>query len=75
MKFDNRLLSKLASGREFEEGSEHRTGAYTEVREDSSTEPTYKLPAEVEFRKKSTIKVVAEGNIVVTVVRVGSEVK
>ncbi|MEK6734059.1 MAG: NADH-quinone oxidoreductase subunit L, partial [Pseudomonadota bacterium] len=52
-KFLNRLLSKLAFGKEFEEGSERRTGMYTEVHEDSSTEPTYKLPAKVEFRKKS----------------------
>ena len=49
----NRLLSNLASGREFEGGLEHGTGVYTEVHEDSSTEPTYKLSAEVEFRKKS----------------------
>ncbi|MEK6734900.1 MAG: site-specific integrase, partial [Pseudomonadota bacterium] len=51
--FEIRLLSKLASGREFEGGPEHRTGMYIEVHEDLGLEPTYKLPAEVEFRKKS----------------------
>lgn len=50
----NRLLSKVASGKEFEEGSERRPGVYREVHEESSTEPTYKLPAEVEFQKKSS---------------------
>ncbi len=49
----NRLLSKLALAREFEEGSERRTGVYLSVHEDSSTEPTHKFPAKVEFRKKS----------------------
>ncbi len=46
-------LSNLASGREFEGGLEHRTGVYTGVHEDSSTEPTRKLPAEVELQKRS----------------------
>lgn len=49
----NRPLSKLASAREVVGGSEHRTAAYIEVREDSSTESTPKCPAEVEFRKRS----------------------
>ena len=52
----NRPLSKLASGREFEEGSAHRTAMYIEVHEDSSTEPTRKLPAEVEFLKRFNLK-------------------
>ncbi|MCC8371607.1 MAG: palindromic element RPE1 domain-containing protein [Rickettsia endosymbiont of Pseudomimeciton antennatum] len=50
---DNRLLSKLAYAEEFEGDTERRTAAYSSVREDSSTASTHKLPAEVEFRKKS----------------------
>lgn len=56
----NRLLSKLALAREFEEGSERRTGVYLSVHEDSSTEPTHKFPANVEFRKKSDIRAALE---------------
>ncbi|HJD55180.1 MAG TPA: palindromic element RPE1 domain-containing protein [Rickettsia endosymbiont of Pyrocoelia pectoralis] len=48
-----RPLSKLAYGREFEGDTEPRSAAYIDVREDSSTGSTYKLPAEVEFRKRS----------------------
>ncbi|MFV9861086.1 MAG: palindromic element RPE1 domain-containing protein, partial [Rickettsia aeschlimannii] len=33
--------------------TERRTAAYIEVREDSSTGSTYKLPLAVEFRKMS----------------------
>ena len=50
---NNRLLSNLASGREFAGGLEHRSRVYIGVHEDSSTEPTQKLPAEVEIPKKS----------------------
>ena len=49
----NRHHSKFASGREFAEKSEHRTAVYSLVHEDSSTELTHKLPAEVEFRMMS----------------------
>ncbi|MGX6960214.1 MAG: class I tRNA ligase family protein [Rickettsia endosymbiont of Pentastiridius leporinus] len=47
-------LRKLAYGREFEGDTEHRTAAYKSVREDSSTGSTYKLPAEVEFPKRTS---------------------
>ncbi|WP_425362949.1 isoleucine--tRNA ligase [Candidatus Tisiphia endosymbiont of Hybos culiciformis] len=50
---NNRLLSKLACVEGFEGDTEHRTAAYSNVREDSSTGSTYKSPAEVEFRKRS----------------------
>jgi len=50
---DIRPLSKLASERKVGGGSEHRTGVYTPVHEDLSTEPTNQFPAEVEFRKRS----------------------
>ncbi|MDR0773930.1 MAG: palindromic element RPE1 domain-containing protein [Rickettsia sp.] len=36
-------------------GSERRTAAYSNVREDSSLIPTHKLPAEVELCKRSNI--------------------
>ncbi|MDR0296411.1 MAG: palindromic element RPE1 domain-containing protein [Rickettsia sp.] len=49
----NRPLSKLAYAEEFEGDAKRRTAAYFNVREDSSTASTYKLPAEVEFRKRS----------------------
>ncbi|MCC8483352.1 MAG: palindromic element RPE1 domain-containing protein [Rickettsia endosymbiont of Labidopullus appendiculatus] len=49
----NRLLSKLAYAEEFVGDTERSTGAYSSVREDASTGSTHKLPAEVEFRKKS----------------------
>ncbi|MCC8484149.1 MAG: palindromic element RPE1 domain-containing protein [Rickettsia endosymbiont of Labidopullus appendiculatus] len=51
----NRPLSKLAYAEEFEGDAERRTAAYSNVREDSSTASTYKLPAEVEFRKRSNV--------------------
>ena len=53
IEFGNRPLRKLAYREEFEGDTEHRTTAYTLVREDSSTGSTYKLPLEVEFGKKS----------------------
>ncbi|MCC8483491.1 MAG: nucleotide sugar dehydrogenase [Rickettsia endosymbiont of Labidopullus appendiculatus] len=49
----NRPLAKLAYAEEFEGDAERRTAAYSSVREDSSTASTYKLPAEVEFCKRS----------------------
>nr|WP_231555897.1 palindromic element RPE1 domain-containing protein [Rickettsia hoogstraalii] len=52
----NRLLTKFAYREEFEGDTERRTAAYSNVREDSSTGSTYKLPLEVEFCKKSNKK-------------------
>ncbi len=52
---NNRPLSKLACAEGFEGDSERRTAAYSNVREDSSTESTYKSPAEVEFQKRSIV--------------------
>ncbi|HJD56167.1 MAG TPA: DNA polymerase III subunit alpha [Rickettsia endosymbiont of Pyrocoelia pectoralis] len=49
----NRPLQELAYREEFEGDTEHRTTAYIDVREDSSTGSTYKLPLEVEFPKRS----------------------
>ncbi|MCC8372324.1 MAG: class I tRNA ligase family protein [Rickettsia endosymbiont of Pseudomimeciton antennatum] len=57
----NRPLAKLAYAEEFEGDAERRTAAYSNVREDSSTASTYKLPAEVEFCKRSNIDSVKEG--------------
>ncbi|WP_341789460.1 UDP-N-acetylmuramyl-tripeptide synthetase [Rickettsia endosymbiont of Polydrusus tereticollis] len=54
--FGNRVLSKLAYREEFKGDTERRTAAYSNVREDSSTGSTYKLPLEVEFGKNSIIK-------------------
>ncbi|MCC8397765.1 MAG: palindromic element RPE1 domain-containing protein [Rickettsia endosymbiont of Labidopullus appendiculatus] len=48
-----RPLAKVAYAEEFEGDTERRTAAYSNVREDSSTVSTYKLPAEVEFCKRS----------------------
>ncbi|MDR0329287.1 MAG: zinc ABC transporter substrate-binding protein [Rickettsia sp.] len=50
-----RYLSKLACAEEFEGVTERKTAAYLSVREDLSTGTTYKLPAEVEFRKISIV--------------------
>ncbi|MCC8371655.1 MAG: palindromic element RPE1 domain-containing protein [Rickettsia endosymbiont of Pseudomimeciton antennatum] len=50
-----RPLRKLAYAEEFEGDAERRTAAYSNVREDSSTASTYKLPAEVEFPERSII--------------------
>lgn len=49
----NRLLSKPAYAREIGGDSEHRTGVYMRVHEDSSTDSTNKNSAEVGFGKKS----------------------
>ena len=51
--FSNRHLQKLAYREEFEGDTSPRTAAYIEVREDSSTGSTYKLPLAVEFPKMS----------------------
>ncbi|WP_375327450.1 palindromic element RPE1 domain-containing protein [Candidatus Tisiphia endosymbiont of Nemotelus uliginosus] len=50
-----RLLLELASGREFEEGSERRAAAYLNVSEDLSLDSLSKLPSPVEFQKKSIL--------------------
>ncbi len=49
---DNKPLSKLASVRKVEGGSEHRSGVYTSVYEDLSTEPMHKFSTEVEFQNR-----------------------
>jgi len=51
----NRLLAELAPVRKVGEGSERRTGVYTLVHEDSSTEPTNKFSTGVELSKKSNV--------------------
>ncbi|MCC8416216.1 MAG: palindromic element RPE1 domain-containing protein [Rickettsia endosymbiont of Gnoriste bilineata] len=56
----DRLSAKVAYAEGFEGDSERRTAAYYRVREDSSTESTYKSPAEVEFCRKSNICEIAE---------------
>ena len=53
---ENRHLSKVAYREEFEGDTERRTAAYTNVREDSSTGSTYKLPLEAKFGKMSDVK-------------------
>ena len=53
IKVNDRHLSKFAYREEFKGNTERRTAAYTEVREDSSTRSTHKLPLEVEFGKMS----------------------
>ncbi|KAJ6645077.1 hypothetical protein Bhyg_00278, partial [Pseudolycoriella hygida] len=58
----NRPLRKLAYAEEFEGDAERRTAAYSNVREDSSTASTYKLPAEVEFPKRSNLKIAKKYN-------------
>ncbi|HJD55880.1 MAG TPA: palindromic element RPE1 domain-containing protein [Rickettsia endosymbiont of Pyrocoelia pectoralis] len=52
---NDRPLSKLAYGREFEGDTEHSTAAYIDVREDASTGSLSQLPAEVEFGKRSNL--------------------
>ncbi|MFP3011562.1 MAG: palindromic element RPE1 domain-containing protein [Rickettsia sp.] len=49
-----RPLQKRGFREEFEGDTERRTAAYIDIREDSSTGSTYKLPLEVEFPKRST---------------------
>ncbi len=55
MKKFNRLLSKLAAGSKVQGVSERKTGAYTPVCEDLSTEATQQFASAIEFRKKSNI--------------------
>ena len=52
----SRPLVKCAYAEEFIGAPERRTGAYSNVREDSSTEATHKLPAEVAFLKRSIVR-------------------
>ncbi len=49
----NRLLSKLAAESKVRGDSKRKTGVYTQVHEDSSTESTKQFASAVEFRKKS----------------------
>ncbi|MDR0773807.1 MAG: palindromic element RPE1 domain-containing protein [Rickettsia sp.] len=51
-----RLPAEFAFAEEFVGDTERRTAAYSNVREDSSTGSTYKLPAKVEFYRKSITK-------------------
>jgi len=54
-KGSTRPLRKLAYREEFEGDTERRTATYIDIREDSSTGSTYKLPLEVEFPKRSIV--------------------
>nr|WP_082623622.1 palindromic element RPE1 domain-containing protein [Rickettsia rhipicephali] len=56
--YPNRHLSKPAYREEVKGGMEHSTAAYKEVREDTSTDSTSKLPLEAKFGKMSIIKLV-----------------
>ncbi|MCC8398892.1 MAG: 2-oxoglutarate dehydrogenase E1 component [Rickettsia endosymbiont of Labidopullus appendiculatus] len=58
----NRPLAKLAYAQGFEGDASPRTAAYSNVREDSSTASLSKLPAEVEFYKRSN-KLIAKAMI------------
>ncbi|WP_375331011.1 leucine--tRNA ligase [Candidatus Tisiphia endosymbiont of Oplodontha viridula] len=51
---NSRPLLKLAYAQGCEGDAESRPAAYSNVREDSSTDVAYKSPAEVEFQKKSS---------------------
>ncbi|MCC8371787.1 MAG: palindromic element RPE1 domain-containing protein [Rickettsia endosymbiont of Pseudomimeciton antennatum] len=53
--YSNRPLAKLAYAEEFEGDASPRTAAYLNVREDSNTASLSKLPAEVEFYKRSNV--------------------
>ncbi|MCC8399196.1 MAG: palindromic element RPE1 domain-containing protein [Rickettsia endosymbiont of Platyusa sonomae] len=55
LKDNNRPLAKLAYVQGFEGDASPRTAAYSNVREDSSTASLSKLPAEVEFCRRSNI--------------------
>ncbi|UCM93008.1 palindromic element RPE1 domain-containing protein [Candidatus Tisiphia endosymbiont of Melanophora roralis] len=63
---NNSSLSKLAYAEEFKEATERRTAADDDVREDSSTGATNKLPAEVEFRKRTNINAIDIFNSAIT---------
>ncbi|MCZ6896917.1 MAG: bifunctional peptide chain release factor N(5)-glutamine methyltransferase PrmC/tRNA (guanosine(46)-N7)-methyltransferase TrmB [Rickettsia endosymbiont of Ixodes ricinus] len=54
--FENRHLSKPAYREEFKGDTSPRTTAYIDIREDSSTGSTYKLPLEAKFGKMSNIE-------------------
>jgi RPE1 domain-containing protein len=56
----NRLLAKLAYAQGFEGDASPRTAAYSSVREDSSTASLSKLPAELEFCKRSNVSIELE---------------
>ncbi len=53
----NRLLSKLAAGSKVQGASERKTGEYTPVCEDLSTEATQQFASAVKFRKKSNVDI------------------
>jgi acyl-[acyl-carrier-protein]-phospholipid O-acyltransferase/long-chain-fatty-acid--[acyl-carrier-protein] ligase len=57
----NRPLAEFASAEEFKETTELRTVAYSNVGEEQSTGSTNKLPAEVEFQKRSNRSIGIEG--------------
>ncbi|WP_410521679.1 acyl-[ACP]--phospholipid O-acyltransferase [Candidatus Tisiphia endosymbiont of Psammoecus bipunctatus] len=57
----NRPLAEFASAEEFKETTELRTVAYSNVFEEQSTDSTNKLPAEVEFQKRSNRSIGIEG--------------
>ena len=54
---NGRPLRKLAYREEVGGDTERRTATYSNVREDSSTGSTYKLPLEVEFPKRSSKRI------------------
>ncbi|WP_425361127.1 palindromic element RPE1 domain-containing protein [Candidatus Tisiphia endosymbiont of Stenodema calcarata] len=53
LKFTNRLPAEFAFAEEFAGNTESRPAAYSNVREEQSTGITHKLPAKVEFCRKS----------------------
>ncbi|MCC8397761.1 MAG: NADH-quinone oxidoreductase subunit J [Rickettsia endosymbiont of Labidopullus appendiculatus] len=59
-KYSNRPLAKLAYAQGFEGDASPRTAAYSSVREDSSTASLSKLPAEVEFCKRSNAHAIGQ---------------
>ena len=64
----NRLLSKPAAESELRGDSKRRTGVYTQVHEDSSTESTQQVASAVGFGKKSNVPSGAESHFKVTIV-------
>ncbi len=58
-----RLLAESVSVEEVGGGSERRTGVYTPVHEDLSTEPTNKFPKEIGLCKKSTKEIEKNGDL------------
>jgi HAD superfamily hydrolase (TIGR01459 family) len=55
-------LFKSAFSEKLEGGAQHRTAAYSNIREDSSSAPTAQLPLKVGFKKRSTEKMIAIGD-------------